>query len=306
MTQQDESGPGTATDQPVPSAGLTPQQPPPRPSPYLDATGSPQAYLAPPRPDQPRYGAPAAYLPSARAFGRPQQPAGQQGYGQPGYTGQGYGNQGYGNQGYGRPAGARGAFGAQSRRDPAIAAPWERLIASVLDWIIIFMISVLVFLSPLEQVWREWQAIATRYPNLYSPAAQAAIGSISRDPATQHTLLYWFLGMFGIALVYYWVQHAAWGATLGKRALGTRVVTADRSRIGVRVAGLRAAVFLVGPAVFLLLGSPINYLGGLLWLADAGWPLFDSRARCLHDKLAGTIVIRQRWLDQQARSARPW
>jgi uncharacterized RDD family membrane protein YckC len=317
MTQQDESGPGTATDQPVPTDGLTPQQqPPPRPSPYLDATGSPQAYLAPPRPDQPRYGTPAAYLPGPRPFGRPQQPTGQQGYGQqgygqPGYTGQGYGNpgysnQGYGNQGYGRPVGARGAFGAQSRRDPAIAAPWERLIASVLDWITIFIVSVLVFLSPLEQIWREWQAIATRYPNLYSPAAQAAIGSISRDPATQHTLLYWFLGMFGIALVYYWVQHAAWGATLGKRALGMRVVSADRSRIGVRVAGLRAAVFLAGPAVFLLLGSPINYLGGLLWLADTGWPLFDSRARSLHDKLAGTIVIRQRWLDQQARSARPW
>jgi len=312
MTQQDETGPGTATDQPVPTDGLTPQeQLPPRPSPYLDPTGSPQAYLAPPRPDQPRYGTPAAYLPSPRSFGRSQQTPGQQGYGNPGSTGQGYGNQGYGNQGYGnqgyrRPVNARGAFGAQSRRDPAIAAPWERLIASILDWIIIFIISVLAFLSPLEQVWREWQAIATRYPNLYSPAAQAAIGSISRDPATQHTLLYWFMGMFGIAVAYYWVQHAAWGATLGKRALGTRVVTADRSRIGVRAAGLRAAVFLIGPAVFLLLGSPINYLGGLLWLADTAMPLFDSRVRCLHDKLAGTVVIRQRWLDQQARSASPW
>jgi uncharacterized RDD family membrane protein YckC len=307
MTQQDETGPGTATDQPAPTDGLMPhEQPPPRPSPYLDPTGSPQAYLAPPRPDQPRYGTPAPYQQGPRSFGRPQQPPGQQGYGNPGYTGQGYGNQGYGNQGYGRPDNARGAFGARSRRDPAIAAPWERLIASILDWIIIFIVSVLAFLSPLEQVWREWQAIATRYPNLSSPGAQAAIGSISRDPATQHTLLYWFLGMFGIALAYYWVQHAAWGATLGKRALGTRVVTADRSRIGVRAAGLRAAVFLIGPAVFLLLGSPIYYLGGLLWLTDAVMPLFDSRARCLHDKLAGTIVIRQRWLDQQARSASPW
>jgi uncharacterized RDD family membrane protein YckC len=309
MTQQDETGPGTATDQPAPTGELTPQgQPQPLPSPYLDATGSPEAYLAPPRPDQPRYGTPAAYQPGPRSFGRPQQPPAQQGYGHPGYSDQGYPNQGYTgqgypNQGYGRPANARGAF---ARRDPAIAAPWERLVAAMLDWIIIFTVSVLAFLSPLEQVWRAWQAIATRYPNLYSPAAQAAIGSISRDPATQHTVLYWFLSMFGFALAYYWVQHAAWGATLGKRALGTRVVTADRSRIGVRAAGLRAAMFLVGPAVFLLLANPINYLGGLLWLADTGFTLFDSRAQCLHDKLAGTIVIRQRWLDQQARSARPW
>jgi uncharacterized RDD family membrane protein YckC len=303
MTQQDETGPGTATDQPVPTYGLTPQeQPLQRPSPYLDPTGSPQAYLAPPRPDQPRYGAPAAYLPSPRSFGRPQQPPGQQGYGNPGYTGQGHGN-----QGYGRPANARGGFGAQSRRDPAIAAPWERLIASILDWIIIFIVSVLAFLSPLKQVASEWKAIAVRYPNPYSPAAQAALNSIFKDPATEHTLVYWILGMFGIALVYYWVQHAAWGATLGKRALGMRVVTAaDRSRIGVRAAGLRASTFLLGPAVCLLLAYPFSLLGGLLWLADTAMPLFDSRARCLHDKLAGTIVIRQRWLDQQARSASPW
>jgi uncharacterized RDD family membrane protein YckC len=304
MTQQDETGPGTATHQPAPTDGPTPlEQPTPLPSPYLDATGSPQAYLAPPRPDQPRYGTPTTYAPRPGPFGSGQQP---QGYGQPGYTGQGYGQPGYTGQGYGRPVGVRGAFGAQSRRDPAIAAPWERLIASVLDWIIIFIVSVLAFLSPLEQIGRDWQAIATRYPNLYSPAAQAAIASIQKNPATQHTLLYWILSMFGIALAYYWVQHAAWGATLGKRALGTRVVTADRSRIGVRAAGFRAAAFLVGPAAFLLLATPINYLGGLLWLADTGLILFDSRARCLHDKLAGTVVIRQRWLDQQARSARPW
>jgi len=29
----------------------------------------------------------------------------------------------------------------------------------------------------------------------------------------------------------------------------------------------------------------------------------DLRAQCLHDKLAGTVVIRKRWLDQQAPSA---
>jgi uncharacterized RDD family membrane protein YckC len=303
MTQQDqdETGPGTARDRPAPTDGPALQeQPPPLPSPYLDANGAPQAYLAPPRPDQPRYGTPTAYRPSLRSYGPGQPPPGQQGYGQPGYP-----DQGYAGRGYGRPASPRGAYGP--RRDPAIASPWERLCGSVLDWIIIFVVSVLAFLSPLEQIWRDWQAIVTRYPNLYSPAAQAAIASISKDPATEHTLLYWFLAMFGIALVYYWVQHAFWGATLGKRALGMRVVAAaDRSRIGVRAAGLRAAVFLVGPAVFLLLASPINYPGGLLWLADTGLVLFDGRAQCLHDKLAGTIVIRQRWLDRQARSASPW
>lgn len=307
MTQQDETGQGTASDRPAPPDQAPPprEQPPPPPeqpaslpSPYLDAGGSvPQAYLAPPQPGQPSYGSPAAYrhLPRSAGSGRPQ--SGQPGVGQPGV----------GQSGYGRPGNARGAFGAQSRRDPAIAAPWARLVASLLDWTIIFVVSVLVFISPLLRVWRTWKAVVMGYQNLYSPAAQAAIDRIARDPATEHALLYWFLGMFGIALAYYWVQHAAWGATIGKRALGIRVVTAaDRSRIGVRAAGIRAAAFLVGPAVFLLLSSPFNIPGGLLWLADTAWTLFDARAQCLHDKLAGTVVVRQRWLDEQARSPRPW
>ena len=311
MTQQDETRPGTATGQSQPADEPAPlERPPPLPSPYLEAGGSiPQAYLAPPRPGQPRYGTPQ---PGQRSFSPGQQPWGQSGYaqpgyGQPGYGQPGYGRPGYGQRDYGRPGYPRGAYGRRPRRDPAIAAPWERLIASILDWILIFTASVLLFLSPLEQIWHDWQAIMARYPDPYSPAAQAAIASIQRDPATAHTIIYWFLSMFGIALVYYWVQHAAWGATIGKRVLGMRVVTtADRSPIGVRAAGLRAVTFLVGPAVCLLLAVPLSIPGALFWLADTGLPMFDSRAQCIHDKLAATIVIRQRWLDQQARSPSPW
>ncbi len=195
----------------------------------------------------------------------------------------------------------------QSRRDPAIAGPWERLAACMLDWIIIFTVSVLAFWSPLVRVWRELQAITGNYQDLGSPAAQAAINNIARTPSNQHALLYWFVGMFGIALAYYWAQHAAWGATVGKRIFGVRVVrAADQSRIGIKAAGIRAVAFLVGPAMFLLLASPLNVAGGVLWAADTGLPLLDLRAQCLHDKLAGTIVIRQRWLDRQQRSASPW
>jgi uncharacterized RDD family membrane protein YckC len=288
MTQQDETGQGAATDQSVPSL----------PSPYLDAGGSlPQAYLAPPQPDQPGFGTPPPYRQGLRPRGSAQQPYAQPGYGQQPDSGQ---------PGYGQP-GSRPFGGTRSRRDPALAAPWERLAASILDWIIVVVVSVIAFWSPLVRVWRELQAITGNYRDLSSPAAQAAINNIARDPSNQHVLLYWFLGMFGIALAYYWVQHAAWGATIGKRALGVRVVRAsDRSRIGVKAAGIRAVVFLIGPAVFLLMASPINVAGGVLWAADCGLPLLDLRAQCLHDKLAGTIVIRQRWLDRQDRSARPW
>ncbi len=288
MTQQDETSQGAATGESAPS----------RPSPYLDAGESvPQAYLAPPQPDQPKYGSPPPYRPGVRQRGSAQQPYAQPGQGQQ----PGYGQRGYGQRG-GRPAG-----GMPSRRDPAIASPWERLAASMVDWTIIFVVSVLAFWSPLARVSRELDTLMTNYQQHSSPAAQAAINNLVRQPANQQVLWYWALAMFGIALVYYWVQHAAWGATIGKRALGVRVVQAgDRSRIGIKAAGIRAVAFLVGPAMLWLLGLPISVIGGGLWAADTGMSLLDPQAQCLHDKLAGTIVIRQRWLNRQARSTRPW
>jgi uncharacterized RDD family membrane protein YckC len=292
MTQQDETGQSAATDQPVPS----------RPSPYLDAGESaPQAYLAPPQPDQPRYGTPQPYRTRLRSGGSGQR------YAQPGQGQQpGYGQPGYGRPGYAR-RGSRPVGGTQSQRDPVLAAPWERLTAATLDWIIIFVVSVLAFWSPLVRFWRQVDAIMTNYQQHSSPAAQAALSSVLRDTANQHLLTYWALAMFGIALAYYWIQHAAWGATIGKRALGVRVVQAsDRSRIGIKAAGIRAVAFLVGPAMLWLLGLPLSVIGGGLWAADTGLSVLDPRAQCLHDKLAGTIVIRQRALKQQARSARPW
>ena len=275
--QPSQPAPTLAASQPAPSG-------PVYPSPYLDGGEAvPQAYLAPPQPGQPRFGTPQG--------------------------GQGGGPYGASQPGYGQPAARRPdpRVAAAARRDPSLATPWARLAASTLDWIIIVVASVIAFWSPLSQIWREVEAISARYTDLTSPAAQAAINSIERNPANQSTLLYWLLAMFGIALVYYWAQHALWGATVGKRALGVRVVRAgDRGRIGVRQAGIRAVAFLVGPAVLMLVLTPFNILGGVLWIADAGLPLVDSQAQSLHDKLAGTVVVRQRWLDQRSRGSQPW
>jgi len=184
---------------------------------------------------------------------------------------------------------------------------WERCAAQAIDWTIIIAVSVIAFWSHLRVYFHDIQVIRGRYPDLTNPAAQAAFNSILRNPANQHALLYWFLCMFGLALVYYWLQHAAWGATIGKRVLGVRVVrAADRSRVGVLAAGIRTVTFLVGPAILLLLVYPLNFAGGVLWVADAGLPLLNSQAQSLHDKLAGTVVVRQRALDQQARRSSTW
>ena len=304
MTQRDETSQNAGTQQPLP----------PQPSPYLD-TGEavPEAYAAPPQPGQPSYGTAPEYRPGQRRFGSAPQSSGQprddQSSGQPGYGQPGYGQPRYGQPRYGQTRGGRsaGRRGPQAGRDPAIAAPGERLAASMLDWLIIAVVSILAFWSPLGRIVREYQAVASNYRDPKSPAAQAAFDSVFANPSNLHAVEHWLFGMFGFALAYFWVQHAAWGATIGKRAMGVRVVkAADRSRIGVKAAGIRAVTFLIGPMAFILLPGPLNVVGGLLWAADTGLTLLDSRARCLHDKLAGTIVVRQRWLDQQARSAGPW
>lgn len=305
-TQQDAGAPGQSGMSPQPDSAPQPdssagqpdssaaQESAAAPPSLYGYEALPEAYLAPPQPGQPSYGTLAH--PGGRPF------AGRPGYGQPG-NGQPAGGQ----PGYGRPASGRPGLGAAARRDPALAPPWQRLAAQTIDWIIIIAVSVIAFWSQLSVVWREVQAVTGRYPDLSNPAAQAAINSISVSPANQHALLYWFLGIFGLALAYYWVQHAAWGATIGKRALGMRVVRAsDRSRIGVLAAGIRTVTFLVSPAIFLLLVYPLNFVGGVLWAADAGLPLLDLRAQSLHDKLAGTVVVRQRSLDKPPQRSSGW
>jgi len=175
-------------------------------------------------------------------------------------------------------------------------------VAQTIDWIIIIVVSVFVFWSQVSVFYHEVQAIMGRYAS--TPTGQAAIDSIARNPVIQHARLYWFLGMIGLALVYFWVQLAASGATIGQRVMGIRVVRAsDRSRVGVLTAGIRTLAFLLGPALYLLLVSLFGVIGAVLWAADVGLTLLDGRAQALHDKVAGTVVVRQRALDEARRSS---
>jgi uncharacterized RDD family membrane protein YckC len=87
-----------------------------------------------------------------------------------------------------------------------------------------------------------------------------------------------------IAFAYDTVQHAMWGQTLGKRALGTVVVRADnRSKITAGAAATRAAVYTLIPII------PI--LGWIFAAVNELWLLWDPQRQCLHDKAAHTLVV---------------
>jgi uncharacterized RDD family membrane protein YckC len=102
-----------------------------------------------------------------------------------------------------------------------------------------------------------------------------ATGEIS-DAAALLIFFVWFLG----PTIYAWLMVGAFGQTLGKMAVGVRVVRgADASRVSYgRALGRAASTWLLGVFVFPIL---LAYL----------WPLWDRRNQTLYDKMAGTIVV---------------
>jgi uncharacterized RDD family membrane protein YckC len=74
------------------------------------------------------------------------------------------------------------------------------------------------------------------------------------------------------------------GQTLGKRALGIKVVRlTDQAPIGPGPGLLRAAV-----------QALLGVLCGIVGIIDSLWPLWDAQKQALHDKVAGAIVVRAR------------
>lgn len=93
------------------------------------------------------------------------------------------------------------------------------------------------------------------------------------------------LGLFAFGAIYTVVPTALWGQTLGKIAVGTRVVAEqDGTLPGWRRAALRWAV----PGI----AGRLPYIGLVVSFAVMASLLFDPRRRGLHDRLAGTIVVR--------------
>ena len=75
-------------------------------------------------------------------------------------------------------------------------------------------------------------------------------------------------------------------ATLGKLACGLRVREWDRrGPLSWGTTGKRVLSFQVATSV--------PQVGGLYYLVDVLWPLWDGRKQALHDKVASTAVVRK-------------
>ncbi len=239
----------------------------------------------------PVYDAPAAQAPGGQAYPGYGTPGGQ-GYTQPGQPqAPGYsapGGQGY--PGYGYPQPGYGQYRAPGySKDPALAEWWRRLLGRIIDWAILAVIFSPLWYPPWHAFLRQLQSIFNRYPGSLANSAAAHTAIVNAESHFFSRILVVLVLFYPVAFVYDWVQHAAWGQTIGKRVLGTKVVRADsRANVGAGPAGARAAVY--------ALPGLVPFVGGLFSLVNELWLLWDPRRQCLHDKAAHTVVVKKTYL----------
>ena len=256
-----ESGYGTPASQGYPGYGQT--------QPY--GTPANQPYPSFPEPDS---GTPASQgYPGYRQTQPYGTPANQP---YPSYPQPGYG-QPYQPYGYQMPG-----------KDPALAEWWRRLLARVIDGLILGVVFSPLWIPAWRAFFRQFSAIANRYPGSALNTAAAKNAIATAEGHLVGSIFVVGLLFYVVAFGYDWIQHWAWGQTIGKRALGTKVVKEDGNpALGAGTAAGRAAVYALAPLVPLV--------GSLFGLVNELWLTWDPRRQCLHDKAAHTVVIKKNY-----------
>lgn len=128
-------------------------------------------------------------------------------------------------------------------------------------------------------------------------------------PSTASINIFW--GSVGAivpaVLLYFFVSYGWKGQTIGMAVMQLMVIRADGRPLGVlgaaaRVVGLLAYVllFAVGAIAAYAFRDDSAYAAGAVGIAlfiivlGILWAAFDARRRTLHDRIAGTIVVRLR------------
>ena len=253
------------------------QPPQPQPQPYQPQAYQPQAY-------QPQAPGPAPYA------GPPAQPAPYPGPypGQPGYQ-QPYPQPGGGYPPYAPYAGYPGGAGAPRGVLPdgaQVAAWWWRVLARAIDGVLLLIPALIVGAPQVRRIGN----ILRDYLDQVQAAADAG------QPAPSFDLMNngdYVRAVTVLALIYavIWVVYEIvllklFAATLGKLICGLRVRQwSARGPLPMRAIGLRVLAYQGANAV--------PTVGGLYVLVDVLWPLWDGKKQALHDKLAGTAVVKK-------------
>jgi len=157
---------------------------------------------------------------------------------------------------------------APAARPVAYAGFWLRFVAIIIDGLLLYFVSMILFLPFAASTGMGMRGMMTGRPP--DPQAIFLMLHALLRLALLRTVLHW--------LYYSLLESSAWQATLGKKALGLEVTDLDGNRISFgRATGRFFAKFI---------SSIILAIGYIM----AG---FTEKKQALHDILAGTLVIRK-------------
>ncbi len=80
------------------------------------------------------------------------------------------------------------------------------------------------------------------------------------------------------------------GQSVGKRAMGTQVIRVDGNSVTWAYNFLVRGIVVKG----IIIGTIGGLTGGLLFVVNYLWPLWDKEQQALHDKMASTYVVKIR------------
>ncbi|MEV6978930.1 RDD family protein [Kitasatospora sp. NPDC093806] len=237
-------------------------------------------YGQPQQPQQPGYGYPQQ-APPAAGYGYPQQAPQQPGYGVPQQPGYGY------PQMPGTIQANNGYINIAQLGTVKIASMGQRFLARLIDGLAISAILALVMafgLAGALGIAKDTEDCSTytygssAYVDCYNQNQDAAAGIFG-------TMIIMMVVLSVFNLLYEWLMVAFVGATLGKLALGLRVVKENTGQTpGLGGGFIRFIIPIVG--VF------VCYIGALLVYLS---PFFDNSGKLQgwHDRAAGTLVIKK-------------
>jgi uncharacterized RDD family membrane protein YckC len=163
---------------------------------------------------------------------------------------------------------------ATPQQNVAFAGFWLRLVAAIIDGVVLSIPLMPVFLLIFLGTFRNMQDVRSAHD---PTALWAMLG-----PRILLVLI-----VSAIASWLYWglLESSAWQATLGKKALGLIVTDLEGRRANfARVSGR----FWAGRGV-----SSIPYLGGTYFLIDCVCAGFTARKQAIHDMIASCLVLRK-------------
>ena len=290
-TRQASSAPAQPGQQQYPGQGHPPQYPgQTQADPGQQGQAPAQQPTQQPTQQPGGWQAPNPQFPGTPQSGQWNPPQGQQQYGQQQYPGQ----QPYGQQQAPWNAPGYGAFavGPTTPDGQPLASYGRRLGAFLIDWAIQSMIGATLGYAFLSRAFSDYLSEVDRFARDAESGRQPDFVALS-ESIDIGSLVAFSLVAILVFVLYQVVFLSRFGATPGKLLLGISV----RRRSQPGPMPLSVVLRRVGFAAVLFVLQPVPVLGFIALVArllDLAWPAWDDKKQALHDRVAGTNVVKGR------------